>query len=373
MKIALVYDRVNKFGGAERILLALHEIWPEAPLYTSVYDEKNAPWAKDFKVIPSFLQKFPPARKNHECFAPFMPIVFESFDFDQYDIVISVTSEAAKGIVTRPKTLHLCYCLTPTRYLWSGYEEYFNKARKRFLMRYPIAYLRLWDKIAAERPDEYIAISKTVQARIKNYYHRESEVIYPPVDTDKFEIPSFAKATAGKQNSNYFLVVSRLVKYKKVDLAVEAFNKLGWSLKVVGVGREMGNLRKKAKENIEFLGQLTDNELLSYYQNCEAVVFPQEEDFGIVPVEAMACGKPVIAYGKGGAIETVIGGVTGFFFKEQTVGCLAAKLQNSKVSEILKEGCRKQAEKFNKERFKEEFKNFVEKKWKNHTKTTSMF
>jgi len=374
MKIALVYDRVNKFGGAERVLLALHEIWPDAPLYTSVYDKENAEWAKDFKIIPSFLQKMPFAKKNHESFAPIMPVVFESFDFNDYDVVISVTSEAAKGIVTKPNVLHLCYCLTPTRYLWSGYEQYFNKGFKRLLMRYPIAYLRLWDKIAAERPDCYIAISETVRARIKNYYHRESEIIYPPVETEKFKI----RNPKSEINTKYFLIVSRLVEYKKVDLVIETFNKLEWNLKIIGVGRKMRGLTRlrdsfgKAKrKNIEFLGQLTDDKLLAYYQKCEAVIFPQEEDFGIVALEAMACGKPVIVYDKGGASETVIDGVTGFFFKEQTVEALAAKLQSFKAESFKQKDCRQQAEKFNKERFKQEFKKFVEDRWKNHTKIIS--
>ena len=321
MKVALVYDRVNKWGGAERVLLAIHEIWPEAPLFTSVYNSPTAPWAKNFTVIPSFLQKFLGARSSHEWLAPLMPIAFENFNLDEYDVVISVTSEAAKGIITKPKTLHICYCLTPTRYLWSGYDDYFKNELLRILTKPMVRCLRKWDRIAAARPDEYIAISKTVQGRIKNYYHRESEVIYPPVETEKFKMQR-SKIKMKMQNAKFFLVVSRLVKYKKVDLVVEAFNQLGWNLKIVGVGREMRNLRRKARRNIEFLGQLTDKELLGYYQNCQAVIFPPEEDFGIVPLEAQACGKPVIAYRAGGATETIIEGKTGFFFEKQTVESL---------------------------------------------------
>jgi len=372
MKIAFVYDRVNKWGGAERVLLALHEIWPEAPLFTSVYDEKRAPWAKIFpKIIPSFLQNFPLAKSNHEIYPLLMPIVFESLDFGGYDVVISVTSEAAKGIVTKPKTLHLCYCLTPTRYLWSGYGQYFDTKWRRFLGRFPVVYLRKWDKIAAARPDEYIAISRTVQDRIKNYYHRESKVIYPPVDLDEFKVQS-SKFKVTVQSSKFFLVVSRLVKYKKVDLAVEAFNKLGWNLKIMGTGREMGDLRKRAKSNIEFLGQLTDEELIGYYQNCQAVIYPQEEDFGIVPLEAQACGKPVVAYKSGGARETIIEGKTGEFFSPQTAEALMRVLLGLDVEKYGPADCRSQAEKFGKEIFKKEFKGFTEKKWQNHTKTISM-
>lgn len=183
MKVAIVYDRVNKWGGAERVLLVLHEMFPDAPLYTSVYDEKRAPWTKVFpQVYSSFLQKIPFAKGNHEFLAPLMPIAFEQFDFGKYDLVISVTSESAKGIITRPGTFHLCYCLTPTRYLWSGYEEYFKNPILRFISKPVISYLKSWDKIAASRPDKIIAISTEVQKRIKKYYGRESEIIYPPCE-----------------------------------------------------------------------------------------------------------------------------------------------------------------------------------------------
>lgn len=372
MKVALVYDRVNKWGGAERVLLSLHEIWPEAPLFTSVYNPQKASWANVFKVIPSFLQSFPLAKSNHEIYPMFMPMAFENFRFDEYDVVISITSEAAKGIITKPSTLHICYCLTPTRYLWSGYGNYFDTNLKRFLSRFPVVYLRKWDKIAATRPDEYIAISKAVQSRIKNYYHRESEVIYPPVETGKFSIK---KQEENIKNEKYFLVVSRLVKYKKVDLVVEVFNQLGWNLKIVGVGREMRALKEREKNNIEFLGQLTDEELIGYYQNCQAVIYPQEEDFGLVPLEVQACGKPVIAFSRGGALETVAKGKTGSFFGEQTKEHLIKALREFEgfgVNHFKQEDCRNQAEKFSKDKFKKEFRNLVEKKWQNHTKTIFM-
>jgi len=191
MKVALVYDRVNRWGGAERVLLSLKEIFPESPLFTSIYNPASAPWAKNFKVIPSFLQKIPLVRNHHELIPYLMPLSFESLDFDSYDVVVSVTSEFSKGILTKPKTLHLCYCLTPTRYLWSGYEEYFDKNWQRKLTKPLVEYLRKWDIIAAKRVDCYLAISKTVAERIKRYYGRESEVVYPPVDVEKFQIPNF--------------------------------------------------------------------------------------------------------------------------------------------------------------------------------------
>lgn len=351
MKIAFVYDRVNKWGGAERVLLALHEIWPEAPLYTSVYNPETAPWAKDFKVFPSFLQKISYFKKKHESIPFLMPFAFENFDFNEYNVVISVSSEAAKGIITKPRTLHLCYCLTPTRYLWSGYDEYFQNKLIKLITKPLVNYLRSWDTVAAQRPDYYLTTCQTVQARIKKYYGRESQVVYPPIDVQKFQIPK----SKFQINSKYFLVVSRLVKYKKVDLVIEAFNELGWNLKIVGVGRELANLKRKAKNNIEFLGQLTDEELLPYYQNCRSVIFPQEEDFGLVPLETQACGKPVIAFGSGGARETILEGKTGLFFTEQSSECLSEVLKNFTQVTFTAEACRKQAEKFSKEKFKKNF------------------
>jgi len=373
MKVAFVYDRVNKFGGAERLLQVLHEIWPEAPLYTAVYNLKTAPWAKDFQVIPSFLQRFPLAKTWHEIYPWLMPLAFESFNFDDYDIVISVTSEAAKGILTKAETLHICYCLTPTRYLWSGYKDYFPSYALRFLSFPLISYLRHWDQLAAQRPDIYLATCKNVEERIKQYYHRKAEVIYPAIDTAKWKI----KNEGERKEKGYFLIVSRLVPYKRVDIAIRAFNRLDLPLKIVGTGREEGRLKKMAKGNIEFLGQLTDQTLLRYYGECKAVIFPQEEDFGLVPLEAQSCGKPVIAYRGGGALETVIEGRTGEFFYPQTAEALAEKILRCK-EKILKgkykpEDCRRQAEKFDIKIFKKKFKEFVERIWKNSKKSIYMF
>ena len=268
MKVALVYDRVNKWGGAERVLLALHKLFPYAPLYTSVYDREKAPWAKVFDVKTSFLQRLPFAT-NHELFATLMPIAFESFSFDEYDLVISVTSEAAKGIITKPKTMHICYCLTPTRYLWSGLNEYYNQPAAgifnpgvRLGMKLFVNKLRRWDKISSKRPDSYLSISKTVKRRIVAYYNRESKVIYPPVDTEVFNLPKV------KTLNDYFLIVSRLVPYKRVDYAIEAFSQLPYRLKIIGSGIDEKRLKKNAGKNIEFIGSdLTDRKLGWYYQN----------------------------------------------------------------------------------------------------------
>lgn len=356
MKVALVYDRVNKIGGIERALVALHKLFPKAPLYTSVYNPKTAPWAKVFKVIPSFLQRIPAFRTRHEMIPFLMPLAFESFNFDEYDVVISITSEAAKGIITKPGTFHLCYCLTPTRYLWSGYQEYFSSPVFRFFSLPLVSYLREWDQIAAQRPDFYLAISKNVQKRIRQYYGRDSEVIYPPVDTNKWQM-----ANGKWRIEKYFLIVSRLVKYKRTEVAIKAFNQLELPLKIVGVGNQMNRLKKMAKGNIEFLGQLTDEELLGYYQGCQAAIFPQEEDFGLVPLEVQACGKPVIAYRGGGAQETVVEGKTGLFFSPQTAKALIGVVRRFKVENFRPETCRKNAEKFSQERFKKEIKKIIEK------------
>jgi len=396
MKVALVYDRANKWGGAERLLLALHEMYPKAPLYTAVYNPQGAPWAKVFpKVIPSFLQKFPFAKSHHEAYFWLMPLAFESFDFSEYDLVISVTSESAKGIITQPKTLHICYCLTPTRYLWQSYEDYFKNPWWRALSLPIISKLRIWDQVASQRPDYYSAISQNVCNRIKKYYQRDSEVIYPPVNFDvKAEHSLFQPAPRvsrardyghstlfGSQSggrgalekgdahllnnsqSDYFLVVSRLVPYKRIDIAIEAFNQLGTHLVIIGSGSEEKKLKKMARSNVQFLGQnLTDKELLPYYQDCRAIVCPGEEDFGLVPVEAQLCGKPVIAYKVGGVLETVIPGVTGEFFYPQTAEALIETVKHFKDKEYKSEDCQKNAEKFGCQVFKKRFLEFVNSK-----------
>jgi len=348
-KIAIVYDRVNKWGGAERVLLTLHEMFPKAPLYTSVYDEKNAPWAKVFpKVYTSFLQNIPFAKSNHEFLAPLMPLAFKSFNFDNYDLVISVTSEAAKGIKTRIGTLHICYCLTPTRYLWSGYPEYFSHPIVRFASQPIINYLRKWDKKTAKKPDVMIAISSEVQKRIKRYYNRKSNIIFPPV---KLSIDRSIDTNYKK----HYLVVSRLVGYKKVDLAVKTFNELGYPLVVVGTGREESKLKSIAKRNIKFIGQVSDKELIKYYQKAKALIMPQEEDFGIVAVEAQSFGVPVIAYKKGGAQDTVIDGKTGVLFNSQTVDSLIKAIAKFDKISFNHRYLVKNAKKFSKENFKSRF------------------
>jgi glycosyltransferase involved in cell wall biosynthesis len=355
MKVALVYDRVNKWGGAERVLLALHKLFPDAPLYTSVYNKENASWADVFDVRTSFLQKFSFARSNHELLAPFMPLAFESFDFDGYDLVISVTSEAAKGIITKPGTLHICYCLTPTRYLWSGYDEYFKNESMKFLSKPIVSALRRWDIVASQRPDVFIAISKEVQRRIKKYYGRESELVYPPIS-----ISNKQKAIS-KKKGDYFLVVSRLSKftrYKRVDLAIEAANELDVSLKIVGEGSLRKELKEKAKSNVEFVGAVSDAELINYYKNSKALIFPGNEDLGLTMIEAQSLGKPVVAYKKGGA-EEILDDKTGLFFDHQTKKALVEALRKFERVRFDPKAAVKNSEKFSFEKFKENFLSVV--------------
>lgn len=355
MRVALVYDRITKWGGAERVLLTLHDIFPDAPLYTAFYDEKKTPWASVFpKIYTSFLQNIPFLKGHHELIPYFMPIAFESFKFDTYDLVISVTSESAKGIIIAPSTLHICYCLTPTRYLWSHYKEYFGSSLFQFITKPLVSYMKVWDRIAANRPDVIIGISKEVQGRIKKYYKKDCEIIYPPVEFGKFKqnLAILAPNNNKLKYRDYYLVVSRLVPYKKVDLAVKAFNKLGKPLIVIGIGSEMWKLRKLAKKNIHFTGFVTDAVLASYYKNAKALIFPQEEDFGIVSVEAQSLGTPIIAYNKGGVLDTVINGKTGILFKDQTVQSLVNAVNKFEKMLFSKSVILKNANRFVKNKFK---------------------
>lgn len=349
MKVAIVYDRVNKIGGAERVLESLSELFPRSTLYTSIYNKKNTPWAKKFKVRTSFLQKIPIINMRHEFIPYLMPFAFESFDFTGYDLVISVTSEASKGIIVPPDVAHVCICLTPTRYLWSGYDQYFRNPFLRFLSSPLVWYLRKWDIIASTRPDELIAISENVARRIRKYYGRKSVVIYPPSDR---LFQNHIDRVADFENKNYFLVVSRLVDYKKVDLAVTACTKLKLPLVVIGEGNELEKLRAIAGETIIFKGKVTDIQLISYYKNCRALLFPGEEDFGITMVEVQLAGKPVIAYKAGGAVEIVQEGKSGIFFSKQTVSSLCKVLINFKDSRYNGNDCKKSGRRFSDRKFK---------------------
>jgi glycosyltransferase involved in cell wall biosynthesis len=349
MKVALVYDRVNKWGGAERILLALKEIFPDAPLYTSVYNKKNAAWAKVFDVRTSFLQKIPYASSAHEFLATFMPLAFESFNFDEYDLVISLTSEAAKGIITKPQTKHICICLTPTRYLWSGYDEYFRNPVLRFFAQPAVSYLRYWDKIAANRPDKILAISTEVKQRIKKYYNLDSEIINLPVA----KLSKSDDQTQAENKQEYFLVVSRLTNfYKRIDLAIKAANKLKFNLKIIGSGRDEKYLRSISGSTIEFLKDINDKQLVNYYKRSKGLIFPGREDFGLVMIEAQSFGKPVLAFRGGGALDIIREGITGDFFDEQTEKALEKAMEKFNNTSYNAKLCTNNALRFSFENFK---------------------
>lgn len=369
MKIALVYDHVNKIGGAERILSNLHELFPDAPIFTTVYNQKKAFWVKDIRIIPSFMQRLPFATRFHELYPGIPILAFENLNFNKYDIVISITSAEAKGIITNPNTLHICYCLTPTRYLWSQYHDYFPNAWFSVITLPVIAIIRQWDTIASNRPDIYLAISKTVANRIKKYYHKKAEVIYPPVETNKFQPNT---SSDGDNEKDFYLVVSRLVSYKHIEIAIEACKILNRRLKIVGTGLESRKLKKISGPTVEFLGNLTDRALVLYYQRCRALIFPQEEDFGISAVEALACGKPVIAYAKGGIREIIVEGVTGEFFYTQSIEALTGSIKKFERKLYNSNSCRKQAQLFSSKRFKHEFNNFVNKEWEKFNLTRNI-
>jgi len=355
MNVALVYDRVNKFGGAERVLQALHKIYPEAPLFTLVHDLKSAAWSKEFTVYPTFLNKVNILKKKHEWLAPLAPLAFETHDLSEFDVVISITSSDAKAIITKPHQIHICYCLTPTRYFWSGEEEYGKDSKMRFLPVFLKNYFRTVDLLISKRPDEYIAISQEVKNRIKKYYNRDSSVVYPSID-DKF----YSNKLVPFKDREYYLLVGRLVPYKKAALAIKVFNKLKKKLIVIGTGSEKKYLESIANKNITFVGSVDDKQLIDYYRHAKALIFPQEEDYGLVPIEAQACGTPVIAYAGGGALETIVDKKTGIFFKHQTIKSLDSCIKRFEKLTFNPEDCRVNAEKFREEQFASQFKEKIE-------------
>ena len=302
MRVALVYDRLNKIGGAEQVLIAFHELYPDADWYTSFWSPSGAPFSKLWRVY-----SFPFFHKHHEWFPWAMPFIFESYDFSKYDLVISIGSAESKGVITRPGTFHLNYCLTPTRYLYSHQEEYLTNPIYRSIA----SILRKWDLVASTRPDEMIAISTQVKNRIKKYYNRDSDIIFPPVNVQKFKI----KSSFIPSFHDYYLTVSRLVSYKKIDILIKAFNQSGKTLLIIGMGKEYLTLKRLANKNVHLLGSIPDTELAGYYQHALAFVHAGVEDFGISMCEAQAAGLPVIAYGHGGASDIVIDKKTGILIE----------------------------------------------------------
>lgn len=365
MKVALIHDHLAQDGGAEKVLKVFAEMFPEAVIYALLADKvKTEKYLKGRRIDTSIIQKLPGGVRHYKWYLPFMPMAVEFFDLREYDLVISDTSSFAKGVITAPDTPHICYCHTPTRYLWSDAHQYLNELKYNKWIKKVISTilvrLRIWDFLAAARVDHFIANSKTVAKRITKYYRRDSEVIYPPVETEKFFISDL---TTQAEEEKYFLIGCRLVPYKRVDIVVEAFKKLGgdYKLKVFGDGLDLNRLQEIAGEatNIEFLGRISDDEKAVLYSRAQAFINPQEEDFGITPVESMASGRPVIAYAKGGVTETVIEGKTGLFFNSQTADAIAEVVRRFKASDFNSKEIRIHAEKFSVQRFKEDISNFI--------------
>lgn len=359
IKMAIVHDWLTNFGGAERVIKVFSDMFPLAPIYTTVYNEENM--SEHFpreRVITSYINKLPYSNKLYTKMLSLMPRAFERFDLSDYDIVLSSSSSCAKGVITDPDTMHISYIHTPMRYAWDLYHEYYNDSGivSKMFMNIIIPRIRQWDVLNTFRIDYLISNSKYVKRRIKKYYKREAKVIYPPVGTNYF--------TPANASQDYYLIVSRFVSYKKIDLAIKAFNKLEKKLIVVGSGTEEKYLKSLAKSNIIFAGRVSDEELLNYFQRCKALVFPGKEDFGIIPVEAQACGRPVIAFAAGGTLETVEHLKTGYLFKEQTINCLVSAVKEFEQYEYDAYYIRKHSEKFSKEKFKNEISNYISDKYK---------
>jgi len=360
MKVALVHDYLNQMGGAERVVLALHEIFPDAPLYTSIYDPERVDAAfRSMDIRTTFMQKLPLVTKHHQPYLPLYPFAMESLDLRGYDLVLSSSSAFGKGVITKPETMHICYCHTPMRWCWN-YDEYVEREQlgktARCVLPLLIAGMRVWDQTSSMRVDHFIANSPVVAERIRKYYRREAVVIPPPVEVQRFP---FDPTT---QPEDYFLVVSRLIPYKRIDLAIEACSRLHLPLVVIGGGRDEERLRKLAGPTVRFLGKLSDDEVLHYFSHCRAFLFPGEEDFGITPLEAQAAGRPVIAYGAGGALASVIEGVTGTFFRQQTVESLMEVLATFDERRYDPQSIHNHALEFDTPRFKRRILQFIETK-----------
>ena len=363
MKTALVHDWLNQMGGAENVLEAMVDMFPGSPVYTSMYGPDLMPASyRSWDIRTSYMQRLPGVTTHHQAYLPFYPKAFEGFDFSGYDLVLSNKSGFCHGVITPPETLHICYCLTPTRFLWmydayrqrEGLGQVTNRALQPVLAR-----LRRWDRMAADRVDQFIAISTEIQTRIKRYYGHDSVVIYPPVDVERF-------TPSSRQPGDYYLAGGRLIPYKRVDLAVQAFNELDRPLLIYGDGRDRESLQALAGPNVTLLGRVSPERLIDLYQHCRAFVFPGLEDFGIAPLEAQAAGRPVIAFGGGGALDTIIDGETGVLFDEQTVESLIAAVLRCEATQFRPAACRRNAERFSLDRFRRELMNFVETTYVGH-------
>ena len=360
LKVALVHDWLVGRGGGERVLYDIHTLFPDAPIYTLVYDQDKAPeWCKECDIRTTYIQKWPGAKSHHKLLLSFMPKAWEALDLTEYDLVISCCASCCKGVITRPDALHVCYSFSPTRYVWDLYYDYLENtnAIKRFFMKRIIHKVRLWDFQAAQRVDHFAADSNFVGSRIKKYYRRDFTTIYPGTRINEYPITEMP--------DDYYLVVARFVRYKRVDLAIEACNQLKKKLVVIGSGgEEEERLKKLAGDTVEFLGRVSDEEMERYYSRAKAFLFPGIEDYGITPVEAMSAGVPVLAFGKGGALETVQDGKTGLYFHDQTVSGLVHCIEEFERNGVAysRQQIHDYSLNFSDEIFKGNFTNFLKDK-----------
>ncbi len=360
MKVAIVHDYLTQAGGAERVAATLHQLFPASLLYTSVYDPKaTLAYFDNVTVATSFLQRWPlSSQRMHKFALPLYPTAFEHFDLSSYDLVISSSSSFAKGVITPPQTCHVCYCHTPARFAWRQHEYLSQSRRGRvmsLLLRNMLGRLRSWDVESAQRPDYYVANSYNVAQRIRKYYRRDvAAVIPPPIDTALYA------PVAAPEVGNHFLIVSRLVGYKRIDLAVHACNQLQLPLRIVGTGPDLAGLKRIAGPTVQFLGRLTDAEVAGEFARCKALIFPGEEDFGMTPLECMASGRPVVAFAAGGALETVVDGETGILFHAQTPECLSAALMAVSGVDWAPEALQKYAGQFGVQVFESRMMRFLE-------------
>ncbi|MBD3330309.1 glycosyltransferase [Candidatus Peregrinibacteria bacterium] len=366
-KIALVFDWMTIRGGAEKVNTVLYETFPNATIFSSIFNRNVFPEFKDTIINTSFLQNLPFAKKKHQLFVNLMPYAYELFDLSKYDIIISSSHSCAKGVITKPESMHICYCHSPMRYAWDNWHSYIrdykiNPLIKRIGKR-KMHKLRMWDRVSSDRVDYFIANSNTTRKRIEKYYKRPADVVYPLINSKKFYINDKSKG--------YYFAAGRLTSYKKFDLLVNTFNRIGLPLKIAGTGIEEKRLKKIAKPNIEFLGYVSDKKIKKLYSECEAFLFPQLEDFGITALEAMASGRPVIAYKQGGALDTIKENTTGIFFEKQDPVHLKVAIE--KYQKMAKkfdpQKIKSHAEKFDKTIFKENIKSLVKEKWEEWNKS----
>lgn len=359
MRVALIHDCIIHIGGAERVLQNLHAVFPSAPIYTLISNEKIAQELLPGAVVhTSFAQHLPGSRRFFRAYFPVYPMAVESFDLSGFDVILSSSFAFAKGVLPPASACHVCYCYSPLRYLWSEYHFHrstvFRQRWKRVLTDPFISHLRMWDRLSADRVDHFVAISTVTANRIAKCYRRDSTIIHPPVRVSSIS-PS-------KTSGDYFLLVSRLMPYKRVDIAVRAFNELALPLKIVGTGPQMAELKRQSRGNVEFLGAISDSQLADCYSGCRAFVFPAIEDFGIVMVEAQAYGKPVIACGGGGAAEIVQDGETGVLFRAQTPEALMVAVKEFENLRFDEGRIREHAMQFDESVFRNRIREFVEQR-----------